>query len=229
MRALLMTPKQSWWWWQPWVNTVLYYDFEHTSWTTETDVSWNYNATYNTTPTIWTLSSWKKYFDTEWSKFLTTNNTLSNLNYSNCTVSVRMNIQNRSNRARFWQVWRSIPNTLWTIFLETTSSWPQICLWINNCSFTTSNTYLQGWTNVVFTHDGTTFKFYSNWTLINSKNGSAWTWNRKFLVGKCEAYDGGNVNVWDSWFGSVIIENQARTAQEVANYYDQTKSLYWIS
>jgi hypothetical protein len=28
------------WEWQPWVDTVLYYDFEHTSWTAETDLAW---------------------------------------------------------------------------------------------------------------------------------------------------------------------------------------------
>ena len=40
---------------------------------------------------------------------------------------------------------------------------------------------------------------------------------------------------WQSWYGinwymsNFIVENATRTAQEISDYYNQTKSLYWIS
>lgn len=58
-----------------------------------------------------------------------------------------------------------------------------------------------------------------SWTYTNMYNGS-WT-NNTWL--------GTNVIwTWTSTYWNIIIENKARTAQEISNYYNQTKWNYWI-
>lgn len=216
--------------WQPWADTLLYYDFEHTSWTTETDVVGNYNWTYNSTPTIWTLSSGKKYFDTEWNKYCYTNSVISNLNYNNCTVNVWLYIQNFNSKSRFGQTRWNTPNGQWTIFLEDNSSWFQCCLWpTSNWIWWLSKTYLTGWTNLVLTNDWTTFKVYSNGTQIGTKSSASWSWSRKLYIWVATAYWWELAAIWDTRFGSMIIENKVWTQQDITDYFNSTKSNYWIS
>lgn len=221
-----------WGWWQPWANTVLYYDFEHTSWTTETDLAWNYNGTYqNGSPTIWTLASWKKYFDTEWTNCLNTNNTLSTLNYDNSTVCLWFNLQagNKSffGQERWWVQW-------WTIFGENYNWNNSFCLGSDSNSRSVASS-TDTWYNVVIVNDGIKTTLYSNWQQVSQKNMTSSIWNKYFHVGWAANYSPTSPqtvpsnNIWDTFFGSIIIENKARTAQEVSDYYDLTKSLYGIS
>ena len=75
-------------------------------------------------------------------------------------------------------------------------------------------------------YDGSKFTWYVNWV-------STWTWTR--TINTWNTY----FCIWWSWlnptwnafngsFSNVIIENVARTEQEVADYYNLTKWSYWL-
>jgi hypothetical protein len=75
-------------------------------------------------------------------------------------------------------------------------------------------------------YDGSKFTWYVNWV-------STWTWTR--TINTWNTY----FCIWWSWlnpawnafngsFSNVIIENVAWTSQDVADYYNLTKSNYWL-
>ena len=220
-------------WWQPWANTILYYDFEHTSWTTETNLatwqSW-YNGTYSGTPTIWTLSSWKKYFNTWWNTYLETNSWFSTVNYGNCTVCVWMNVVETWAKSLFWQSWWDTPSQYWTIFCERLSNWNyQVEIWKPVWLNITGDSW---WQLLIMTSDGSTLNVYrnGNTTPIASKSATAWNANStKLYVWWAVRYWNTSPGIWNAYFGSFIVENKVWTTQEMSDYFDQTKSLYWIS
>jgi hypothetical protein len=216
------------WEWQPWVDTVLYYDFEHTSWTAETDLAWNYNWTYQATPTIWTLSSWKKYFDTQWTNCLNTNSTLSTIDYNNGTVCIWFNMVNS-----FVYFWQERWGAQWgTIYCDNFSN-GQFCLGPDNNILNTPLS-LGVWYNIVIVNDWVNTTLYKNGQQMAQKNMTSSTWNRYFHVWWATTQwtpPSQTVPwnlIWNALFWSVIIENKARTAQEIADYFEQTKWNYWL-
>ena len=210
--------------WKPWVNTILYYDFEHTSWTAETDVAGNYNWTYLNTPTIWTLSSWKKYFNSWGTNYLYTTNTISNITYTSATVCVWINPQQASNGSWFWQDWRG--HSWATIFCSTYNSQTSYYIGWYNWDWSSTSMTANAWNNVVIVWDGTTQYTYLNWTLIWTRTLKSDTANKKFYIWAIASWNGTVTNKWDAYFWAVIIENAVWSAQKIADYYDQTKANY---
>jgi hypothetical protein len=83
------------------------------------------------------------------------------------------------------------------------------------------------WVYAVVTYDGSSMKIYKNWVLNTSASPS-------YDI----SWDTNPLKIWAYWNSSycfygymseIIIENKIWSAQEVANYYNQTKSLYGIS
>ena len=83
------------------------------------------------------------------------------------------------------------------------------------------------WYNRVFKYDWTTATVYKDWTVANSSifveqvlwwDGTA-IWYNSFV----------NWRYWLWYLSEIILENKVRTAQEIQDYYDQTKANYWIS
>ena len=220
---------------QPWANTLLYYDFEHTSWTTETNMAWisNYDGTYQTTPTISTLASGKKILTVNWDNALNTNNTLSTLNYNNTTVCVWFNPVSTTENFYFWQERRGVQ--WWTILCSDYMGSCSACLWpdSNNMSSITLN--YGNWQNIVITNDGTDSTVYINGVQVWQTTMTTSTWDKYFHVGAVVIYavpspaTAPSNRLGEASFWSVIIENKARTAQEISDYYDLTKWNYWIS
>lgn len=229
------------WWWQPWADTILYYDFEHTSWTTESNLATTgstYDWIFSATPTIWTLTSWKKYFDTEWTVYSATSSWFSTVDYSNATVCIWLNPQDTTTKSYFWQSWWNTPwgwtaSWLGTIFCEKTSSSYSMELWQTYWkTVSTSNVPVNTWTCLTITNYNETVTIYCNWVQVTQwTNGYAWVSNStKLCIGWAYAYWSATPSsVWDVWYWSVIVENKVRTAQEIADYFDLTKWDYWIS
>jgi hypothetical protein len=221
-------------WWQPWADTLLYYDFEHTSWTSETNLAWisSYNWTYQATPTISTLASGKKIFTVNQDNALNTNNTLSTLNYNNATVCVWFNPVYITENFYFWQERWGVQ--WWTIFCSDYKRSAQVCLWPDANVISVNLNY---WNrqNIVITNDWVNSTAYINGVQIWQKAMSTSTWNKYFHVGAINVYAVPSPatvpsnRLGKASFWSVIIENKARTTQEVADYYNHTKSLYGIS
>lgn len=206
-------------WWQPWANTICYFPLD----TDLNDTSGNwYSLTGNNWAVIGNLNG------------LNCLDLTSNHSYASWVISwipqwnqVRTNI--------FWIRWNFIE---WgysgytygqsgsgkadTIYYNSPITWSQywnaIDTWVTPTAW--------DWVHIAVTIDGSTSqKVYVNWTLKNS-------WSLTMNTDGTTLYLWHNPRDWTyaNWYISkFIIENRVRTAQEVADYFNQTKADYWIS
>ena len=210
-------------WWQPWVNTIAYYPFS----TDFSDQSWNwYDLTWYNSATIWTLN-WLSCLDLTASQ-----------SYLWTTVSwIPQWWQARTEM--FWVKWSALWNypthqygrasfnewsTIWT-----NNSNPNWILWSNY------------WDNILWTWPISVSVWHHVAVVINGSwsagqvmyvDGVAWpdasltinTQGTTLYIGK------NRDNNYLNWYMSnFIIEDKARTAQEISDYFNQTKWDYWIS
>ena len=74
------------------------------------------------------------------------------------------------------------------------------------------------WYNFAYGYDGTKVKIYLNWTKIEEITTSI--------------YNSNNRKIWkyiDETLSNLIYETTPRTDQEVADYFNRSKGIYWIS
>ena len=82
------------------------------------------------------------------------------------------------------------------------------------------------WYNVVATQEWSTVKAYLNWEYIGestTRPSQIPTWWSLWAVHISSHSD---KYIW--YISNAILENKARTAQEISDYYNQTKSNYWL-
>lgn len=209
-------------WWQPWANTLAYYKF-----------NWNLNDSsgngrnlnmYTGSFSYSTLSSWQPYCQL---------NTNAQAYFSSFPF----------NRTAYTVSW-------WCYFTDVTSSNQKIIMDLHDGGNYFPRFYAWGWNHSgkissVVSFDSydpswaTNTRYYLvaviknnvsysyiNWNLIHSQSysNSATSWSL-FLNGTSNH----NSGYYTSWrISELILENKARTAQEISNYYNQTKSDYWL-
>jgi hypothetical protein len=214
MWVYIYTEKQEW---QPWANTIAYYPL-----TSNTNDMKGWGTAYDLTP-VWTfnygtLASWKKYiiFDK------TAEASISNIpfNRSAYTVSAYafFNWPNNSYQKIILECYDQLSNYRPRFFL-----YQQQVLWA--CSFewhwvtyTANQRYL--FTTVM---ENNVTKEYINWNLIHSASVSGTSSSANLIIwGTNSNY---NCN-W--WMSKLILEDKARTADEITAYYNLTKSNYWL-
>lgn len=218
--------------WLPWDNTIAYIPMETDlldHWPNSITVTNNNSVALASNVGSATIPVWN-FWDWTVRRYLTfTNNTLMS---GASTVNV-------------WAYYNgfSISNWQFLAFAQgTNSNYKAFILNLQNNSnnwFCTSlywtdiysNIYptAQNWHNVCYTYDGNKgSKMYLDWVLIKSGtfstapaltqyNAHIWTNPRN-----TSAMFNGYMSEW-------ILENKTRTAEEIANYYNSTKSKYWIS
>ena len=216
--ANLVRPK-----WKPWSNTVAYYPLTENA----NDYSWNwYNAT-----NIWAT------FSSDWAYFW--------------TYDKRISLPTMT----IWQIatinlWVKTPDWLtwvkdFSLYFDRSSSYRNILFWLatswvvwntwNNSTtqhnFIISEKFWTGWTNMVLVKTWTTVTIYQNWTQIWTDSGwynvtlpwwrnTVTIWHNTLMTSDTQAA------VW--YLKDYIIENRVWTSTEVSNYYNQTKSNYWL-
>ena len=217
--------------WQPWANTIAYYPL--TSTTTVNDMSWNnrtltwtWNYAFGTYAwvdccyfNVWMLSaSIPDIQDNDWFTLNIWYNEKSAPNYDNGWVLelAENNYPDSPNwivrtkwrpNSSYWVVWY-ISWTLWNPIITTSFNWT-LWAWHNYC-YTQEN-----WIGVFYT-DGVQI-----WTLTFPYNHT-----RNMLhISRKTGYD--RSIIW--YVSNAIYENKVWNAQEISAYFDQTKSLYWIS
>lgn len=223
--------------WKPWANTLLYLPIDNSDTssivydhsTNQTDFNWYGTASYDT------LSSWKKVLSFTWSNGIYIDSAL----FTSWPATVNLwlyrdgnqandswvfTLQHGGSSSNTWFIITFFNNTYLTSFLGTGSGW----VWLNN----RENTDNQTWIQVTTTYENWTMKMYINWILKQTIS-----WNMSFnqiqatSLGFSRYVDSVFQNTrflnWKIW--SIIVEDKARIAEEVADYFDQTKSLYWIS
>ena len=213
-------------WWQPWANTIAYYPLtadtnDHSwnnrnltnSWVTfvnniwwATVPVWYYNWSSNTSRS-WDvqLSAW--YTISWWSKVNSSSN-----------VWIMLDLRNEVQQGQGVNLWRCYQNNI-SFFQQKSSSSEE--------SYTESLT--SNWTYWCITRTGSVWSIYKNWNTtpvkqatlsnqINTSNSKLWVWCRHQTLTD-------NLN-W--YISEMIIENKVRTAQEISDYYNQTKWNYWL-
>ena len=202
--------------WKPWANTIAYYKFE---WNLN-DSSWNgynWSMRYGSF-TYSTLSSWEQYLYSNWA------------NYSN-NITIPYNPQ--SYTINVWcKYWSS------KVFVDfqpykSASSWPRFQRLANNSLYLGKTPYISWnftqWTNVVLVLTSSSSKFYINWQYVNSW-GAMQTWysTTNLSINTAWIADNPTAQSWTNYMDELIIENKERTAQEISDYYNLTKSNYWL-
>jgi len=110
--------------------------------------------------------------------------------------------------------------------------WHKMLFMIWNTSDTLKEYYstndpLWWWKLITGTLSSWTMKSYINWTIDGSVS-SVWTFKKVSTPIYIWAYQATN-NEYLVWkLSNVIIESKARTSEEISNYYNQTKSNYWL-
>lgn len=221
---------KEWEWWQPGENTILYMPLNSettyldevwrstsNNWVVFWEYAWvdcwffnrNYITITDLAPTKTTTFNWRQY-DISWESYP---NAMSNWTQSGFAAHFKMGITSNDN-----------------VGLECASNSTEVE------SHPVSG-LLWSWHNIVFVNDqnAMTFAVYIDWTLWKSWTTTApydltarqWT---RYIWRDCYSWTSQSTNRRTySYMSNWIIETKARTADEVSNYYDSTKSLYWIS
>ena len=207
-------------WWQPWANTLVYYPLENDT----NDHSGNSN---NLTGTVsYVTSANKQVAKFSWNSHLTASSSVVSVQTFTISFWVKLN-SNSSEQCLVanantdsWINITKFPNSYDIYGLYGPSRW-----WMNTGPV---NPWSWTWVHYVSVFEGSnSIKTYSNWNLTDQTS-----------ISSNIAYPSVNFSLWwsvtrwrnfDGWLSEVIIEDRLWSAQEISDYFDQTKSLYWIS
>lgn len=212
-------------WWKPWANTLAYYPLK----VDINDYSGNwYNLSNSTwTPTI-TTAWWVSCLYCNGSNSLKQDTFTTNFLWQTITLSSFVYFEN-SNCALFISSIISSGGYPWfSIYCSSSTTSSEINTSSAN-RFSQSISVGSWWHHFVFTAESGTCKYYIDWQLVATSNWTIWLANTRFRIW-CASY---GANYWDEYFSewyysSLILENKARSSQEISDYYNQTKSNYWL-
>lgn len=206
--------------WKPWANTIAYYPLE----TDFNDASWNSRNLANTNATITSLNwvdcayyNWNSYSIYEWTALSASDRTFSVW----CYVPINNNgtLVHISN-------YQYVDNTgsLWTNLYQ---SKVYVSDWMSNYIEYTITQWQ--WVNVVVAQNNSNVSLYIKWQLAQTisnypseqRSSNGWgLWAKFWKNNHSERLTG--------YLSNVILEDKARTAQEITNYYNLTKSNYGL-
>lgn len=212
-------------WWQPWANTIAYYPL-----TADTnDHSWNnrnltnswvtfVNNIYWATVPVWYFN-WSSRAYRNWVEQLNTWYTISLWGKSTSTVNNTSFIFDMRNDNQYWQ-WMVLITENWYFKARQQKSY--------NSEEEYARIRDNNWNHWVLTWTGSVWTVYFNWVQvkqasiansINTSNSTISLWSRY----------SGNTNNLTGYISEFIVEDKTWTAQEISDYFNQTKSLYGIS
>lgn len=217
--------------WEPWTNTIAYYPL--TSQTTVNDMSGNgYNLT-QVWGSFWTYA-WVDCFSSPSGNNYMKGNIGDITQYSH-TISIWAYKTGYNGDANVYQWGR------WSDAYKGGTEWLQWPSYIRNFywydDLDSASTY---WTqerhNIITEFDKPNSKqiMYIDWVKIGERvttytHGPLYYTNDFYFLGWLAdgaSYSSAKKMYW--YISNFIVENKVRTAQEIAGYYDQTKSNYWL-
>lgn len=187
-------------WWHPSSNTLAYYPFADN----QLDSTWK-----TTLPISWTRQ-------TIWYMFTcgSRENWYINNTKSAKTLSCWAYINNPGSNSAMLEL-----KTLWYCTASPNTNVRNKLQWqaSNGSWFTLGNAFSVSWWNL--------FTFIYTWTAVywylNAE--LKWTWQYTLIDVNCVLWHLVTITL-----SELIIEDKARTRQDIINYYNKTKSLYWL-
>lgn len=205
----------------PWANTIYYFPLD----TDATDHSWHWYTLSNT----WTAT-------TLWRNFTSSVTT----SPSGSTIS----------NAKFRMMWIKI-NNVWYQSQKTNSAtmnvddWFNLVLmsgWVGQSRPITISYYYQSWSSyattdwqpnlttwnwycIAFQNEWTEAVAYCNWVrhvMATWKTG--YSWGNQWILKKESTTTWMSVDI-----SEIILESATRTQSQIVNYFNDTKSMYWVS
>ena len=219
-------------WWQPWANTVAYRPL--TSATTVNDQSWNSNNLTNSNVVFGTAHwidcatiSWNSdtihsasiylYWNISWLPTWANSRTFSRWMYQDGAAS--------SHDACYIFQWQASTNNMVLIAQWVDGSWDILISQYWTGAVFGSPT-IWAWCNHVVVYDWSKFVYYINSVSVGTWTYTINTWSTKFSLWWASENPAWNSFNWA--FSNVILEDKARTAQEVSDYYNLTKANYGL-
>lgn len=219
--------------WKPWANTIAYYPL--TTSTTTSDMSGNNrNLTQVDNSTFWTylwVNCVYVYWNTQsWFHCLYNRNVNNQTLWNKFTVSFwgsRLNQNNNSIMCWMWWIngswnWYNIYWNSSTVENEVLNNWS-----INKITYSKTISVWE-WYLYTAVYDNWNSKLYVDWVLWASWNYTVWTINVIWVWITFGTQTTGYSYQWNWYLSNYILENKARTAADVVNYYNSTKWNYWL-
>ena len=217
-------------WWNPWANTVAYFPLDVDlldHWPNHFTMT---NYWWVTIDTTQISGKGVAYFN--WSSMLYATSLSWLPTWTNPkTISIWVNKRASTTTGIYcWigTVYADNPNKSFIINQYNWKFWFSTWGWGYDFPSSVTPTIWQRY-NLVASYDGSTYTLYINWTANISGSLTANTTSDKICI-----WWNTDTRIWywmpeKAYMSEVIIENKARTAQEILDYYNITKSLYGIS
>lgn len=214
--------------WLPWENTVAYYPLNST--TTVNDQSWNGKNLTNSWATFWTYS---------WVDCLSLSNTylrgdVGDITQYSHTISMWANRSGGSWDVFMIEWWVGDYDHWGGAELVQRPSYIRYAFWFDDLD--SPNSYGNGvWHNIVVEYNKTSSSqiMYIDGSLVNSRtlSNSHYLYKTNGFIIWTEQTSTTTISnsYFNGWMSNLIIENWLWNADYVANYYNTTKSKYWIS
>ena len=209
--------------WKPWANTIYYLPFD----TDLLDHSWN---GYTFTPSWWNISivSWEANIPVCYinNGSLDVPSSTYTFGSDDFTVSYWVNIPTDQFSIYRWVVWF---NGEWGSFvLNYEFNGGYIWSWLHSWNVGVSYpTVKDTWIHFVTVRDGGTFTTYYNWNQYDTQTVTPFSvWQGGATVFGIGRWQG--VVMKNLYISNFILESKARTAQEISDYYNQTKWNYGL-
>jgi hypothetical protein len=232
-----MVAEWGWWGgWQPWANTIAYRplteDLDDVTWNYDLSAIWNYYSF--TTNQQWKACCELNPQDSNDTYFSTWQNASSIFDFYNNDYTFVCSLCDASSTVSGARSWASI-FSLWPQF-----KWPNIdtyesmgsSTWWREFAYSISHTgpdVMYDFTQSdfktiisVWNHTTQTFSYYVDWVL-NAEDENTWSFNGFSNFYLCvDQYDMSDAARRYHWkIRDIIIENKARTAQEISDYCSQ--------
>lgn len=208
----------------PWANTLAYYKFD-----------WNLNDSSgngrNLSLAWWSVTYWA---ESQWGKYAY----MDSSTYTNNYASMPYNSTNYTINRWYKRVW-SVSWNYWIIadFHTGNNYFPRLkvqnsAIWFIVSRSDVSASGTDSWNNYCISISNWTATCYRNWTQVASYSVNSFSWNLQYFRLNTVWYQ----NMWYYYnytgigrLSEFILENKARAAQEVADYYNSTKWNYWLT
>jgi hypothetical protein len=206
----------------PWANTIAYYPL--TSTTTVNDISGNNRNLTNNWVQFWEYD-WvdcayfnaNSYLIKNWALF-TWNPTFTISFYAKCIW-----FQQYNGRAYWFIGTGDWVKSFWQR-IKSNVQWHKLQIWWWSNDRDTGYTVDNNWHHIVFKYSNGSGEVYVDWNSIYSG-----TWSPNIEDSKTVIWWNPNPSDLFYWYiSNFICESKLWTAQEIADYYNQTKANYWL-